>query len=279
MTCPKVVVAPSALALAIALSPAVAHADPPTLAEGQHFKIDPVVDGVTIASGAGISGILELIISTGEIQPQALAPGASKRLLGIDSIAVDQKFDSNAGMYSDIGRAVAIGFAVLDPILSGARDGWDAFLVDGVMYGESAAITVAITDMTKISVRRPRPIDYQNPSTTSTDAELSFFSGHTSGIAAVGATATYLAFMRTGRRSLRPWLTLAGATLLTAGVGYERVRAGQHFPTDVICGALAGAAVGIIVPHLHRHESEAPPVWIGVVPASSGAILSLHGYL
>jgi undecaprenyl-diphosphatase len=258
----------------------VAHAaDPPTLAEGQHFKIDPIVDGVATVSGTGFVILLEAVISTGELRPQTVAPGSADKLLGIDRIAVTQKLDSSASMYSDIGRAIAIGYAVLDPILSGARDGWDAFLVDGFMFAESASITVAVTDMTKIAVRRPRPIDYLNPASTSTDSELSFFSGHVSGIAAVGSTATYLAFVRSGRRSPRPWLTLAGTAMLTSFVGYERVRAGAHFPTDVICGAMAGAAVGIIVPHLHRHENEAPPVWIGVTPAPSGALVSLQGFL
>jgi hypothetical protein len=40
---------------------------------------------------------------------------------------------------------------------------------------------------------------------------------------------------------------------------------------------MAGAAVGVLVPHLHRHKEEAPPVWIGVSPAPGGGSLSLQG--
>jgi undecaprenyl-diphosphatase len=85
--------------------------------------------------------------------------------------------------------------------------------------------------------------------------------------------------MRSGRRNVRPWLTLVGTVMLTSFVGYERVRAGEHFPTDVICGAVAGAGVGVLVPHLHRHDQEAPPVWIGIAPVQNGATVSLTGFL
>lgn len=249
------------------------------LAEGQHFQVDPVVDGVTIGAGVGFTLMLELILSTGEIKPQAVTPGDSTKLLSFDKTAVSQSFDSNASLYSNIGLAMGVGYAVLDSGLSGYRDGWDALVVDAMLYGESGIITLGVTDVTKIAVRRPRPIDYVQPNSTDTNAELSFFSGHTSEVAALGATATYIAFMRSGRRAVRPWLTLAGASLLTGWVGYERVRAGQHFPSDVIVGGITGAAIGVVVPHLHRHVEEAPGVWIGMSPTPGGATVNVNGIM
>jgi undecaprenyl-diphosphatase len=244
-----------------------ARASPP-LEEGQHFVVDPVTDGVATGSGIALSFLLGAVLSTGEIRPTGpiANPGV---LLPIDRGAVTQSIDPNASTYSDIGLWASSGFAVLDSVLSGARDGWDAFLVDGLMYAESTAIASTLTDILKIAIRRPRPFDYAQQSATDTNAELSFPSGHTSGVAAVGATATYLAFVR-APRSPRPWITLVAATALTSFVGYERVRAGQHFPTDVFAGALLGASVGVLVPHLHRHKMEPPPVWVGVAPAPRG---------
>ena len=287
---------------ATVLSPFVARADPPPpppsptpaapfrvpLEEGQHFTLDPVVDGVITAAGFGFSGMLELVLSTGEIRPPAPAVG-EKSLLFFDRVAVTQTIDPNAATYSNLGLASAIGFAVLDPILSGFRDGTDAMLVDGLMYAESGAITLTLADLTKIAVRRPRPIDYKNcepaangtpntnPGCTSTDLGLSFYSGHAAGVAAIGATATYLAFVRSPPPSPRPWITLGAAALLSAFVSYERVRAGMHFPSDVVAGSLAGAAVGILVRHLHRLMQEAPPVWVGVAPLQGGGSLTLSG--
>jgi membrane-associated phospholipid phosphatase len=259
------------------LAPCFARADPPR-EQGQHFTVDPVADGVIVGAGVGFSALLGDVLGTGELRP-ATPTGDASILLPFDRIAVTQTVDPNASLYSNVGLWVATGFAVLDPVLSGLRDGWDALLVDAVMYAESGAVTSTLTDVFKIATRRPRPFDYKNPSMTDTNAELSFPSGHASGVASVAATATYLAFVRSPR-SPRPWITLAAGTLLTAFVSYERVRAGAHFPTDVIAGSMLGAAVGVLVPHLHRHAEEAPPVLIGVAPASSGsgATVTLLGH-
>jgi membrane-associated phospholipid phosphatase len=253
----------------------------PVLEPGQHFVIDPVMDGMFTIGGGSLAALLGLVLSSGEIRPTQ--PGPTSNLLPIDRGTVTQTIDPHAGTYSTIGLFTAIGFAVLDPFLSAERHGWDAFLVDAVLYAETIAQTELLTDITKIAVRRPRPIDYLNCSTAAanasctTDLQLSFFSGHASTVAAIGATATYLAFAR-DRHSARPWITLVLATALTSFVSYERVRAGQHFPTDVIAGSLAGATVGVIVPHLH-HKDEAPAVWVGVMPApgASGGSLTLSG--
>jgi membrane-associated phospholipid phosphatase len=272
----------------LALGPSPARADeptPPKLAPGEHFTLDPVVDGLLVGGGTAFDGLLGLILSTGEIQP--LLPGESNKLLSIDRVAVTQTIDPNAARNSNYGLYAAYAYAVLDPILSGVRDGRRALLGDAILYAESLAITGALTQATKIGVRRPRPIDYANcggadpamppPGCKATDLQLSFFSGHASATGTIAGTATYLAFVRSGPRSWRPWVTLGVGTALTAFVSYERVRSGAHFPTDVVMGSLAGAGIGVLVPHLHRrphyHDQnlEAPPVLICYAPTPDGS--------
>ena len=268
------------LLASIVLGPGTARADEvPHLSETEHFTIDPVVDGVLVVGGAGFAEMLSLILATGEIRPQA--PGDPNKLLSIDRGAVTQTIDPNAGTYSTYGLYAAIAYAVVDPILSGVRDGRRATLVDAIMYAETIAITEAFTDATKIAVRRPRPIDYalcMDPNAAgcgNTDLQLSFFSGHASSTAAISATATYLAFIRQPH-SPRPWITLGIGLGLTTFVSYERVRSGEHFPTDVIVGSMAGAAIGVLVPHFHRRphyhdkDLESSPVWIGYQPIQTG---------
>jgi undecaprenyl-diphosphatase len=280
----KAIVETAVLATALVLlNPRSALASDPPRALDQHFTVDPVSDIVLTGSGAGLSLLLSLILSTGEIRPSPLSPGDESKLLSIDKVAVTQSIDPHASAYSNVSLVTAAAFAVLDPIFSGLRDGWDAALVDAVMYAEAVSLTEALTDVTKIAVRRPRPIDYINcersvsGACASTDLELSFFSGHAATVASITGTATYLAFMRSPH-SARPWITLAAGTLLTTFVDYERVRAGAHFPTDVIAGSLAGAAIGVLVPHLHRHEGDAASVWVGAAPAPGGGLLTAQGH-
>jgi len=287
-------VGPSAVARAQEANPPVPNMAPvpdpfpepiqrsaPHLRDNEHFTIDPVVDGVMVGGGFTFSILLTRILSTGELRPQT--PGDPSRLLSIDRVAVTQTIDPNAASRSDIGFYAAYGYAILDPILSGVRDGRRAFLVDAIMYSEAIAITRAFTLATKIGVRRPRPIDYVQCSGANagaagcddTDLQLSFFSGHASATGTIAGLATYLAFVR-APHTPRPWITLAVGTAVTAFVSYERVRSGEHFPTDVIMGSLAGAAIGVLVahfhrlPHFHQHEYETPALLIGYAPTSRG---------
>jgi len=257
------------------------------------FQSDPIADGAIIVVSLGTAGVLELINSTGEIRPQQVAPGFSdnpNKFIWIDRLAVKQTPSKSAGSLSGLGLGAAAAFAMIDPVLTGFREqNAQAGLVDAIMYSETAALTLALTNVVKMAVRRPRPQAYidakgQPPGVenTSTDSALSFFSGHASMVGALGATATYLAFARS-KSPVRPWITLALATSLTTFVSVERVRAGKHFPTDVIAGAFAGAGIGVVVPHLHRTaDVQQRRVWVGFSPAvqreqAQGGVLTLSG--
>jgi undecaprenyl-diphosphatase len=266
------------------LQPRPVEAKPIDTKGGQatQFVADPVGDGAVLAISIGVVSVLELIQSTGEIRPQQ--PASNVKLLWIDKLAINQTPSSTWGTVSNLGLIGAGIFAAVDPILSGRRDGLSAGFVDAVMYAEAIALTAGMTDIAKMAIRRPRPSAYveqarldvvyagrtDRPSITDTNSALSFFSGHAAIVATVGATATYLAFARSPGKT-RPWITLGVATLLTGLTSYARVRAGKHFPTDVIAGSLAGAGIGSLVPHLHRSDSaKSRPVWIGFAPSQLG---------
>jgi hypothetical protein len=246
------------------------------------FVVDPIADTGLITLSTGFAAVLELINSTGEIHPQQISDDFHRsQLLAIDRASITSTPDKNAGTFSNLGLGAAAVFGFIDPVLSGFREqSVQTGLVDAMLYAESTSITFAFTDMVKLAVRRPRPgayieaeahhgeLDYSNPST---DSALSFFSGHASVTATIGATATYLAFVRSPHTA-RPWITLGFATALTTFVSIERVRAGKHFPTDVIAGAVAGAGIGIVVPHLHRDEEVGQRrVWVGYAPTDGQA--------
>lgn len=255
------------------------------------FKADPLGDGAMLAASLGFAGLSEAILSTGEIRPQQIdATFDTKRLLPIDRAAITQSVDTTADAFSNGGVFLAGGFAVIDSVLSGFRNGREAALVDVTMYSEAIAFSWGLTNLAKIGFRRPRPMAYiereraiedgQDPTTynnTSTDSALSFYSGHTAIAGTIGATATYLAFARSPN-SMRAWGTLAGSFVLTSFVAVERVRSAAHFPTDVIAGGLAGIGIGMLVVHLHRYDSETRrPIWLGALPAAGGGGVMVGG--
>lgn len=257
------------------------------------FQSDPIADGAIIVVSLGSAGLLELINSTGEIRPQQIAPNFKpNQLIWIDRAAVTNTMHPSAGTLSNVGLGIAGVYAALDPVLSGMRErNVQTGVVDAIMYSETVALTLALTNIVKMAVRRPRPLAYvdweahkgdPDYSNSSTDSSLSFFSGHASMTGAIGATATYLAFARSPG-TWRPWVTLTLATTVSTLVSVYRVRAGKHFPTDVLAGTFAGAGIGIVVPHLHRTEDvQQRRVWVGFAPEvrdnqTRGGSLTLSG--
>lgn len=274
---PEPVTAPPPVATATA--PAPVPVTPETTPPRLTFRADPVLDGGIIVGTLGFTLILGAIDGTGEIRPQQISKTFDRsQLLGIDRASLSQTPSSSGSTMASIGLYAAFAYAVADPILSGVReDSLSTAIVDATMYGEAISMTLAVTALTKVAIRRPRPIAYidaeahkddPNYSNSDTDSTLSFFSNHSSIVASIGGTATYLAFARSPH-SVRPWITLITAMGLSAMVSYGRVRSGDHFPTDVIAGSIVGAGIGVLVPHLHRNM-ESKSVWVGAAPAERG---------
>ena len=126
---------------------------------------------------------------------------------------------------------------------------------------EVLSTTFGLTNLAKNIARRPRPFAY-NPeipleNKLKIDAKRSFFSGHTSHTAAftffmAKVVTDYHPNMKKGFKAVM-W---SGAVLIPATTAYLRVKAGRHFPTDVMAGYAVGALVGFIVPHLHKKKKE-----------------------
>lgn len=262
-------------------SPAPELTPPPRI----RFVADPISDGALLSLTLGVAFMSEQIIGTGEITPQQ--PQTRARLLSIDRGVIETEPVPAWGTISNIGLWGALTFAAVDPIVSGSRYGVQAGIVDAFIYAETISTTWALTNIAKISFRRPRPSAYQEAERleaegreveiSSTNSALSFFSGHSAITASVSATATYLAFSR-DRHSARPWITLGVGALTTTLVAIGRVKDGDHFPTDVIAGAMAGAGIGVLVPHLHRvAPAKQRHVWIGMAPAPRGGSIVAEG--
>lgn len=84
----------------------------------------------------------------------------------------------------------------------------------------------------------------------------SFYGGHAAAAASVSFFAAKVFHDYHPGHKLTPWL-FGAALIPPAVVGYYRYKAGMHFPSDLLAGIGVGAAIGIIVPQLHkpRHKN------------------------
>ena len=98
----------------------------------------------------------------------------------------------------------------------------------------SLAVNTVITLGLKYTINRQRPYE-KYPGIIfpySIETDPSFPSGHTS---MAFATATTLSL------EFKKWYVVVPAYAWAAGVGYSRMYLGEHYPSDVIAGAVVGA--------------------------------------
>jgi membrane-associated phospholipid phosphatase len=124
--------------------------------------------------------------------------------------------------------------------------------VDIAIITEAAALGALANQAVKFSAARARPF-VSHPSAQSAelahgaDANLSFYSGHTSLafslVVAAGVTAT----LRKYRAAPYIWAIGLPLAVLT---GYLRIAADRHYLSDVCTGAVLGSAAGALTPLL-----------------------------
>jgi len=109
----------------------------------------------------------------------------------------------------------------------------------------SLLTAVVLTEGLKVMVKRPRPyITYPGEIfPDQVDNESSFPSGHTS-FAFATATSVFLNYPK--------WYVGIPLLAWSTSVGYSRMYLGQHYPSDVIAGALVGAGSAYLCHWLNK---------------------------
>ncbi|MCC2547112.1 phosphatase PAP2 family protein [Hymenobacter sp. BT175] len=226
------------------------------------WKVDlPVTLGLTAISSTGLYLNLQ-----------------KEGLTDAEALALDKnnvpKFDRFiAGNYDEGARTISdyllIGSVAAPPALIALNPGFrgNRGQLAG-LFVETMGVTTSIFTMSVGNIYRYRPLTYSSEpkmsERTRANATNSFFAGHTAA-AATGTFFTAKIFNDFYPDSpARPYVW-AGAALVPAAVAYYRIQAGKHFLSDNIVGYTVGAAVGIVVPQLHKTASRAG---ISCVPMS-----------
>ena len=251
-----------ALAALLYAAPAAAQRRAPA------FRLDPSVDVPVMAVTAPLLGAWFLSREHG---PPWCAPSC-------DAGTVNAFDRPAAGAYRPgwrvVSDATVIAWGLGAATTLALVEGLPTSLHDTTVVLESVMVANALAVMTNFAVGRPRPLAYGDAAPeearVSGHAAMSFLSGHTAN-AFAATVATFQVLRRVARPALA-WAALGVGIGVSSFIGVARVLAGDHFPTDVIAGAVVGAAIGWVVPALHR-----APVRPAPVAFQGGAALTLTG--
>jgi membrane-associated phospholipid phosphatase len=220
------------------------------------YRLNRTKDG-WIAGGSAAAYLAAILVN------RETEPLAEEKIAGLSRESVnpfDRKatwnYSEAAADASDVVLAAVIAAPAALLLDDRVREDWETCTL---LYAETMAIAVVLPEVTKLAVDRIRPFVYNEDAPmsekTTADAEKSFFSRHAS---VAFASAAFLSTVYGDYHpdsAARPYIW-AGAFLAAAGVGFLRYEAGKHFPTDVIAGAAVGAAVGYLIPRIHRSAGD-----------------------
>lgn len=168
------------------------------------------------------------------------------------------KFDRSAVYHNSASSAKASDYLLTGSMIAPALLFIDSkmredFEVKALIYVQTLALTGAEVSFVKGLIDRARPFVY-NPDVPmsrklTSDANCSFFSGHT---AMTAAATFYMAAIASGVYGPKydwTWFAAAAPPLLT---GYFRYNSGNHFFSDVLAGFIVGSVNGFLVAKLHK---------------------------
>ncbi len=171
------------------------------------------------------------------------------------------KFDRIAiGPYQDdvLGDALLYGSYLLPLTFLTYDETREDFGTLALMYGEVFLINKGINALVKGLTTRNRPFVYDGKSPVEekykVNARHSFYSGH---VSVTASNTFFTAKVFSGYLSDNTTKTLiwTAAAIIPAITGFSRTNTHNHFPTDVIVGYIVGAAIGYLIPELHKYEN------------------------
>jgi membrane-associated phospholipid phosphatase len=270
---------PLLVSLLLATPAASADPYPPVPHDQSPYKLRWEIDAPLLAAGTAL-WLTPFFVFTGELAAPQCDPCNPDNVNWFDRHFIQYHSPGAGYAASAMMYALAPIFIGLELGDYGIRN-WRGYLTDTVVVLEALAWQGTADEIFRRAVRRPRPYLYvpgvYPDARTTAEANLSFYSGHTSAIFAFAVTTGYTFTLR-HPHSKWNWPLWIGLMALCVSEGMLRVASGDHFPTDVLVGAVAGASIGLLVPFLHRRHTFGPAK-VAIMPSvtEGGGMVSLGG--
>ena len=206
------------------------------------------------------------------VTPSTSRADPACRVSALDCVATT-RFSATANTASDMIFVAALALPVAFELGRGFDDESPR---RGIAYGGALGVTALTAAVFKIAFQRDRPYTYNtDPAVVAYTAHArgrdhSFFSGHTSLVyaALTSGAVLYNPTSHSERARLGLWVS-AGA--LGGATGVLRIRAGQHFPSDVLTGALVGTVFGAGITYALAPERDLRASDLGALLAGTAA--------
>jgi len=223
-------------------------------AQSSPYQLNWKKEAAFLGAGAAATGLgYHFRSNIAPLTVEEVASLQQKSISGLDQIAIEQ---NSTKAYHASNYFLKASFALPLLFISEKQARHD-FPKIALLYSETMLLNSGLTHLAKSTVQRPRPFVYNSDvgleSKQSLHARSSFFSGHTSNVAASTffAARVFSDYYPDSKWKPLVWGIAATAPAIT---GYLRVRSGKHYPSDVICGYAAGALAGYFIPHLHKKK-------------------------
>jgi hypothetical protein len=257
----------------------------PAAATDHMYHVNFLTTGIfsLAATAANIWAIPNIIHGKKDMTQQQLDALNANNVSSFDRWALTQDASKRDPYYkaSDLalpGIVASAGFLMFD---KNVRNDWQRI---AMMYYEMHAITFAIYDFSPLGPafqNRVRPFSYYKNDFSAADRltgnnKNSTYSGH---VASATAATFFMVKVLSDyhpEMGAKKYLYYALASVPPLALGYLRIKALAHFPTDILEGYAIGAICGIVVPQLHKNKERAVNVGLSLSSQATQVSLTWH---
>lgn len=236
----------------------------PNSATGTPYKLSPVKEAALLGIGGALTVTNYYITDYRTTLAQDDIDSLSRNDVNWFDRPATYNWSSRYDKMSDVTRDVALLMPL--SLFCSEYIQNDIFTVS-VLFIETWMIANGIKDCLKSLTGRPRPYVYNEDVDDNVkltrDAIRSFPSGHTTTafFSTVFFATVFSDYYPQSQWKLPVWIASIG---LATATGFFRYKAGKHYPTDIITGAVIGSAAGYGVPYIHRNTRCS----VAIVPVS-----------